>query len=668
MQELDVPNTFVYLCGGLGKRFQSMCPQRKPCQLIFHRPMYQWVLESMFSNTTQHIPLMLVIHNDDNGKSILYNVQKEYKNKCVIDHVKINYNTRGPIETCQLFFKQKQPRGGVWIVDNDILYDSNIPWNMSMESGALYILVQEMSAGEKILYSAGAASPYSHVIINETGYIEQIKEKVNISDYIVLGAYGFGSSVVFEKVCQKFLNDDAMTSGEWFLSCLVQKAIDNNIPVKAVISRDTIAIGTPEQVQTAIRQARIIPKPLRWVFDLDQTLVSLPAHPGDYSTVEPYYDKIKFVQDLYAQGHYIIIHTARHMVSCNGDVAAVEQKVGLVTRSVLAKFSIPYHELIFGKPYADVYVDDKATNPIHWDNEWLTASMGFGWNTMLQGKYVNTKIRLLNDTTCVKLCNYQEAKGLIYYVNNCPKFLLDYIPKIISVDNLDDVNPTKEPIRITMEWKNDAIPIGKLLAADTLTIDIFQQVFSLMKNIHSLGGQPNSLIYELIQQNYYPKFIKRYSEFPIYEHFKVNLAVIYEFFKSYTPLVSDCIHGDFWLSNLLWSHKEKKIYMIDMRGALGNIFTVMGDKRYDYAKLYQSIIGFDKWILTGERLDHSVRSKWESFYIEQLRISDDELQLIRKITCFLILGSLPFHEELWQILPEIHNELAQLWPGIFEMS
>ena len=31
-----------------------------------------------------------------------------------------------------------------------------------------------------------------------------------------------------------------------------------------------------------------------------------------------------------------------------------------ITRDWLSRHSVPYHELIFGKPYADFYVDDKS--------------------------------------------------------------------------------------------------------------------------------------------------------------------------------------------------------------------------------------------------------------------------------------------------------------------
>jgi len=43
-----------------------------------------------------------------------------------------------------------------------------------------------------------------------------------------------------------------------------------------------------------------------------------------------------------------------------GNVGAVVSDIGSVTLRQLDTFNIPYHEIYFGKPYADFYIDDKA--------------------------------------------------------------------------------------------------------------------------------------------------------------------------------------------------------------------------------------------------------------------------------------------------------------------
>ena len=64
------------------------------------------------------------------------------------------------------------------------------------------------------------------------------------------------------------------------------------------------------------------------------------------------------MRNLKDQGHYLIIHTGRHMRTCNGDVTKVIEKIGKITEEWLEKWNVPYDELVFGKPYADIYIDD----------------------------------------------------------------------------------------------------------------------------------------------------------------------------------------------------------------------------------------------------------------------------------------------------------------------
>ena len=68
------------------------------------------------------------------------------------------------------------------------------------------------------------------------------------------------------------------------------------------------------------------------------------------------------LRQLYAQGHTIIILTGRRMRTHSGNVAAVIADIGATTINSLKRYGIPYHELAFGKPYAQFYIDDLAVN------------------------------------------------------------------------------------------------------------------------------------------------------------------------------------------------------------------------------------------------------------------------------------------------------------------
>lgn len=99
---------------------------------------------------------------------------------------------------------------------------------------------------------------------------------------------------------------------------------------------------------------------MRICFDLDNTIAQVKRPDQSYADVLPLQGAAKKLKSLKKSGHYIIIHTARHMVTCKGDVNLVIERIGSITRSWLNHHDIPFDELIFGKPYADLYVDDKA--------------------------------------------------------------------------------------------------------------------------------------------------------------------------------------------------------------------------------------------------------------------------------------------------------------------
>ena len=97
---------------------------------------------------------------------------------------------------------------------------------------------------------------------------------------------------------------------------------------------------------------------MRIVFDLDGVICELKKPTESYSDVPPKKEVIKEMQSLKEHGHYLIIHTGRHMKTCNGDIAKVIERVGKITEDWLKKWEVPFDELVFGKPYADAYVDD----------------------------------------------------------------------------------------------------------------------------------------------------------------------------------------------------------------------------------------------------------------------------------------------------------------------
>lgn len=101
-------------------------------------------------------------------------------------------------------------------------------------------------------------------------------------------------------------------------------------------------------------------KTLRICIDLDGVICNLKKPGQDYTNLTPVEGAVEKIRQLKEHGHYIIIYTARHMKTCDGNIGKVSARIGKITFEWLEKYAIPYDEVIFGKPWCDVYIDDNA--------------------------------------------------------------------------------------------------------------------------------------------------------------------------------------------------------------------------------------------------------------------------------------------------------------------
>jgi hypothetical protein len=95
-----------------------------------------------------------------------------------------------------------------------------------------------------------------------------------------------------------------------------------------------------------------------YVFDLDNTLCNTQKKEDgnwDYLNAKPFPERVNIVNNLFDNGHYIIIETARGCVSKKN---WYEQ-----TYKQLMDFGLKFNELRTGVKFnADFFIDDKAIN------------------------------------------------------------------------------------------------------------------------------------------------------------------------------------------------------------------------------------------------------------------------------------------------------------------
>jgi capsule biosynthesis phosphatase len=106
---------------------------------------------------------------------------------------------------------------------------------------------------------------------------------------------------------------------------------------------------------------------MRICVDLDGTICKLKRENQDYSEVEAIQGVSEALKKLKNDGSYILIYTARRMRTHDGNLQKVICDIGQATVDWLEKNEVVYDELIFGKPYADVYIDDLA---VTFEGDW----------------------------------------------------------------------------------------------------------------------------------------------------------------------------------------------------------------------------------------------------------------------------------------------------------
>ena len=119
--------------------------------------------------------------------------------------------------------------------------------------------------------------------------------------------------------------------------------------------------------------ARLRTVKLTYCFDIDGTLCSNTD--GEYKAAVPFLDVIDRVNRLFADGHQILLYTAR------GATTNIDWRE--LTERQLRDWGVNHHHLFMGKPTADVYIDDKALNFKDWKRS--------GFSTVLPWVEADTK-------------------------------------------------------------------------------------------------------------------------------------------------------------------------------------------------------------------------------------------------------------------------------------
>lgn len=576
--------------GGLGKRFSEFGYRLpKPLIRLFFKPIIFWLLDN------------LSVSKNDNVYLICNKFLKKYRFEDEVKKKYPNYNiiyldadTRGAAETIYIGTQNIKNDGNTILLDGDTFYGIDILALYRLSKNKNMVFCFKQSDDRPV---------YSYVGFDENKKINKIAEKQRITEYANTGCYAFAKLSELRKYCKKIIDNDLRFGNEFYMSRVISEMItDKKKFVANVINEsDFDVVGTPFQYklfQNKFMQNKNLDyfKNYRICFDFDNTLVTYPKIPADYTSVEPINENVEFVRFLKKLGCTIIIYTARRMKTHNGNVGKITADVGKITIDTLENFEIPYDELYFGKPYAHAYIDDLVINAFD-DYQQELGINNFSIDERDFNKLEDNTLPVITK----KSENTNKLKGEIEWYLNLPRKFDYLVPSLISYDDKNYSEYCIERIQ--------GLTFQELFLSENLKEDTLKKLLESLKELHTFKCRQIKInLYE----NYSKKLNDRFNSFD-YTEFKNSTKIFNQLNKQllgYEKSKSGqigIIHGDPVFSNVLID-KLNNIKLIDPRGTIGVTSTIFGDIFYDYAKIYQSLLGYDE-VMQNKFISDAYRTK-----------------------------------------------------------
>jgi capsule biosynthesis phosphatase len=102
------------------------------------------------------------------------------------------------------------------------------------------------------------------------------------------------------------------------------------------------------------------------VVDIDGTLCDIRSASQSYADLVPRADMVAKLREYQARGYRVLLFTARNMKTYENNLGMINKHTAPLMLDWLARWDIPYDEILFGKPWPRTkgfYIDDRAIRP-----------------------------------------------------------------------------------------------------------------------------------------------------------------------------------------------------------------------------------------------------------------------------------------------------------------
>lgn len=595
-------------CGGLGQRFTDAGYTDPKALILFDgKPIIHSVIESLVeAGDSLFIPYARKLESHGFERIVRNALPKGAE----VTFIPINEQTGGAAETTALALPllSDQP---VLVADCDTWYRENIRRHLKGDCHLFWFDQKDTTPCYSYLQTEGE---------RVTGLVEKcrVTTKANTGVYYWRRPQDAATDILKAAKSTEL--------HESYMSLAIANAIAEGRQVRhtELTNDEVVCVGTPSQL---LYHASKGTSKKRFCIDLDSTLVTSPKEGKNYATVEPIRENIEFVKRMSMEGHYIIIHTARRMVTFNHDKKLAEHDARWQVEATLSKFQIPYNELHFGKPYADFYIDDKAI-PAFGDLEKATGI----YSGIDHAARAHHEVFIGKKTVTKKGDVGAESE----WYSSLPDRIRDVSPRLIKGGE-DELSLQRV----------DGVSLAQLYVRGMLTEDHLGGLLSVLSRIHGEAHSKNAGEARFLWHGKLRDRESKHREWyhALFSKAGISRSTAEDLLRKVNTMLLDedeqgisLMHGDPVFSNALIT-LDGSTKLIDPRGKIAGERSTAGTELYDYCKVLQSIMGYD-FDVAGERIDEHTMLRFLETFLQKAPKADYKTRLSS-----LVISMLPLHSD-----------------------
>lgn len=591
----------------------------QPFIKIFGKNIIEWILDYLDLNLYSKC---IIIYNNQIYNNQIYNnlltILNKYNIEIIFKYIEQNSNI---IDSLIDVFENINIEESLMYIDTKFFYINNT-LTFSDDNIIFFKNEENKNIINKNIYIN---------INNDNNNVIDILTHKKISNNLIVGSFIIKDLLQFKKYCKKLsrLNNLLFINNNIHITNILNLMLDDNIIFKGIklTYDDIISLETPFHIRlfcnnfpkiNAINNNVSISNK-KICFDLKCLFEKFDLENNLFVANDLNINFIKYLKNI---GNTIILTTNINETEDN--------KIRL--KKIMDHYNIKYDNVYYNKPDADFYID---YNNILLDNN-IEKNLGFYKNKI--------ESRDFNDVVYKDIKTYKkistDLSGEIHYYLNIPTEIKDIFPIMFNYD-------------VDKKWYEmeniNGIPISKLYLNEELTLEQFNHVLKTINRIHNCTYDVSNIHENInIYDNYVNKIINRYNnyDYSIFENNKNIYDFLIKELKNYQEKNMgkfSIIHGDTVFTNILINNFGK-IKLIDMRGIINKTLTIYGDKMYDYAKIYQSLLGYDE-ILENIYVSDEYKNKFIKYFEDRFLniFSETDFYYLKIITASLLFTLIPLH-------------------------